>query len=201
MPFTPLMNAGIERVLNTFLYRAQALKPARQRLQGKVLRVVVKELSSPLILAFSERQIDVLGEWEGEADCSVITHLRVLPKLSDRQQLTTLIRSGELEVQGDIQVVQNLVALMDLAEFDAAELLAPYTGDIAAEGISNVLRSGARFLRHGVKRQQQYVGEAITQEWRMAPGALEVAWFTEETAAVVRSVDALTKRLEKLEGK
>ena len=81
-----------------------------------------------------------------------------LPKLRDRQQLAALIRSGELEVQGDIQVVQNFVALADLAEFDPAELLAPYTGDIAAEGISKALRGGAKFLHHGIKRQQRYGG-------------------------------------------
>ncbi|WJD50528.1 MULTISPECIES: ubiquinone biosynthesis protein UbiJ [unclassified Enterobacter] len=201
MPFKPLMTAGIERVLNTFLYRPQALKPARQRLQGKVLRIVVKELSTPLVLAFSERQLDVLGEWEGEADCTVITRLRVLPTLRDRKQLTSLIRSGELEVQGDLQVVQNFGALMDLAEFDAAELLAPWTGDIAAEGISQALRGGTAFVRKNFQRQQQYVAETLTEEWRMAPGALEVAWFAEETAAIARSVDALTHRLEKLEGK
>ncbi len=56
-------------------------------------------------------------------------------------------------------------------------------------------------LHHGIKRQQRYVAEAITEEWRMAPGPLEVAWFAEETAAVERAVDALTKRLEKLEAK
>jgi ubiquinone biosynthesis accessory factor UbiJ len=104
-------------------------------------------------------------------------------------------------VQGDIQVVQNLVALADLAEFDPAELLAPYTGDIAAEGVSKVLRGGAKFLQQGFARQQHYVAEAVTEEWRLAPGALELAWFAEETMAVERAVDALTKRLEKLEGK
>ena len=114
MPFKPLITAGVENVLNTFLYRSPALKTARQRLNGKVLRVVVKEFSTPLVLVFSERQLDVLGEWEGEADCSVITHMSTLPKLRDRQQLTALIRSGELEVQGDLQVVQNFVSLADL---------------------------------------------------------------------------------------
>ena len=103
MPFKPLVTAGIENVLNAFLYRAPALKAARQRLNGKVLRIVLKEFSTPLVLVFSERQLDVLGEWEGEADCSVITHMSVLPKLRDRQQLTALIRSGELEVEGDIR--------------------------------------------------------------------------------------------------
>ncbi len=201
MPFKPLVNAGIERVFNTFIYREKALKPARQRLHGKVLRVELKEFTSPLVLAFSERQVDVLGEWEGEADCTVVTRLGVLPALRDRQQLTALIRSGDLEVQGDIQVVQNLVALVDLAEFDVAELLAPYTGDVAAEGIGKTLRAGASVIQHGFKRQQRYVAEVVTEEWRLAPGALEVAWFAEETAAVERAADALIKRMDKLEGK
>ena len=143
----------------------------------------------------------MLAAWEDEADCRVRTGVLVLPELRDRSQVTRLIREQALDVQGDIQVVQNFVALADLAEFDPAELLAPYTGDIAAEGISKAMRGGAKFLHHGIKRQQRYVAEAITEEWRMAPGPLEVAWFAEETAAVERAVDALTKRLEKLEAK
>lgn len=201
MPFQPLVTAGIETALNAVLWRERALKPARQRLLGKVLRVTLKEFSAPLVMVFSEQQIDVLSAWEGEADCTVITRIGVLPQLRNRQQLTTLIRSGDLEVQGDLQVVQNFVALADLAEFDPAELLAPYTGDIAAEGVSKVLRGGAKFLQRGLQRQQRYVTDVITEEWRMAPGSLEVAWFAEESAAVARAAEALTKRLEKLEGK
>lgn len=201
MPFTPLMTAGIENILNTFLWRDRGLKAARQRLVGKVLRVELKEFSSPIVLVFSEQQIDVLGQWEDEADCMVLTGLGTLPKLRDRQQLTALIRSGELEVQGDLQVVQNWVSLMDLAEFDPAELLAPYIGDIAAEGISKVIRGGGKLFNKGFTRNQQYLSEAITEEWKMAPGSLEVAWFAEETAAVERNVDVLIARLNKLENK
>ncbi len=171
-----------------------------------MLRCVLQEFSIlPLVLVFSERQLDVLGAWEGEADCSVITHMSVLPKLRDRQQLTALIRSGELEVEGDIQVVQNFVALTDLAEFDPAELLAPFIGDIAAEGIGKApQRAPLAQLKQQAftRRQQRYVAEVLTEEWRVAPGALEVAWFCEEVErGVERAVDALTKRLEKLEGK
>lgn len=146
MPFKPLVTAGLETVLNTFLWRDRALKPARHRLLGKVLRIELQELSDPVVLVFSERQLDVLGAWEGEADCTVRTRLSVLPQLRNRQQLTALIRSGDLEVQGDLQVVQNTVTLCDLAEFDPAELLAPYTGDVVAEGFSKVFRGGARFF-------------------------------------------------------
>lgn len=201
MPLKPLVTGSIETAINTLLWREKALKPARQRLIGKVLRIELKEFSSPLVLVFSERQVDVLGAWEGEADCTVITRVSVLPQLRNRQQLTALIRNNDLEVQGDLQVVQNLVSLADLAEFDPAELLAPYTGDIAAEGVSKFLRGGAKSVQHGLARQQRYVAETLTEEWRLAPGALEIAWFAEETMAVERELAALTKRLEKLEGK
>ena len=112
MPFKPLVTAGIESLLNTFLYRSPALKTARSRLLGKVLRVEVKGFSTSLILVFSERQVDVLGEWAGDADCTVIAYASVLPKLRDRQQLTALIRSGELEVQvSDTSVIDKVAAL------------------------------------------------------------------------------------------
>ncbi|WP_312314629.1 SCP2 domain-containing protein [Atlantibacter sp.] len=201
MPITPLITAGIEGVMNTFLYQDRALKSARLRLQGKVLRIALREFSTPLVLIFGEKQVDVLGHWEGETDCSVTTRLSVLPELRNRQQLTALIRRGDLEVEGDIQVVQNLVSLMDLAEFDPAELLAPYIGDIAAEGLGKVFRTGAKLVKKSVKRNQRYLAEAVTEEWRMAPGPLEIAWFAEETDALSRSLDALISRLERLEVK
>lgn len=200
MPFVPLMTAVLERGLNAALYRNRALKPARQRLVEKVLRLEVQHLP-PLVLVFSEQQLDVVGQWEGDADCTVITQLSTLPKLRDRQQLTGLIRNGELEVRGDIQVVQNLVALLDLAEFDLAEVLAPWTGDIAAEGVSRAVSAGGRFLQRGFERQRRYLAEALTEEWRMAPGPLEVAWFAGEVDALESATQTLIKRLEKLESK
>lgn len=199
MPLVPLVSAGIEGGLNRFLWQDDALKPARQRLFGKVLRIEIKELTTPLVLAFSEQQIDVLSQWEGVADCTVITHFRALFALRDRKQLTALIRQGALEVQGTLAVVQNFSTLVDLAEFDLAELIAPYLGDIAAESLSQTLRSGRQFLVKKFTRSQHYLSEALVEEWRLAPGELEVAWFTEEIVALERAVDTLSQRLTKLE--
>lgn len=201
MPLLPVMTAALEGGLNAALYRNRALKPARQRLAGKVLRLDVQYLPGPLVLVFSEQQLDVVGQWEGEADCRVVTQLATLAKLRDRRQLTGLIRSGELEVHGDIQVVQNLVALLDLAEFDLAEVLSPWTGDIVAEGISRVMKTGGHWLQRTAARQQRYLAESLTEEWRLAPGPLEVAWFAGEVDALERATQALMTRLEKLESK
>ncbi|WP_437614051.1 ubiquinone biosynthesis protein UbiJ [Erwinia sp. V71] len=200
MTLTPLLTAGLETALNHILYRDRGLKAARQRLTGKTLAIQLQELPQPLTLVFSELQVDVLGEWQDATDCTVKTRFAVLPKLRDRQQLTSLIRSGELDVEGDLQVVQHFSALIDAAELDPAEYLAPWIGDIAAQGISQFAQRGWRFLRTDLQRKQGYVAEILTEEWRVAPGRLEQAWFAEEVDAVNRSLDALSARLAKLEG-
>ncbi|OCJ32538.1 SCP2 domain-containing protein [Serratia sp. 14-2641] len=201
MLLTPLLTGVLETSLNSLLFRDRSMKTARQRLAGKVLRIELQELSSPLVLLFSEQRVDVLGQSEDSADCTVRTRVPVLLKLRDRQQLSPLMRSGELIVEGDIQVVQQLVGLLDLAEWDPAEWLAPYVGDIAAQGVSQIVGKGLGLLKSGLQSQQRYVAETLTEEWRMAPGPLEVVWFNEEVDATVRSVDALIARLDKLEGK
>ncbi|HEJ9097446.1 ubiquinone biosynthesis protein UbiJ [Serratia odorifera] len=201
MLLTPLLTGVLETTLNSLLFRDRSMKMARQRLAGKVLRIELQEFSSPLILIFSEQRVDVLGQSEDSADCTVQSRIPVLLKLRDRQQLSPLMRSGELIVEGDIQVVQQLVGLLDLAEWDPAEWLAPYVGDIAAQGITQVFGKGAGLLRAGVQSQLHYVAETLTEEWRVAPGPLEVVWFNEEVDAVSRDVESLLVRMDKLEGK
>ena len=199
MLLTPLLTGVLETSLNSLLFRDRSMKAARQRLVGKVLRIELQEFSSPLVLVFSEQRVDVLGQSEDSADCTVQARVPVLLKLRDRQQLSPLMRSGELIVEGDIQVVQQLVGLLDLAEWDPAEWLSPYIGDIAAQGVSQIVAKGARLLISGLQNQQRYVAETLTEEWRMAPGPLEVVWFNEEVDAITRSVDDLVARLDRLE--
>ncbi|KAB7898719.1 hypothetical protein GA565_23610 [Rouxiella sp. S1S-2] len=198
MLLTPLLTAAIETALNQLLFKESSMKAARLRLAGKVLRIELKELSSPLTFIFNEQKVDVVGQWDGEANCTVITRLSTLRKLRDRQQLAPLIRSGDLNVEGDIQVVQQFSALIDMSEWEPAELLAPYIGDIAAQGISQAVSGGFRFLTAGVKKHQSQVAQVVTEEWKLAPGALEAAWFTDEVTAVEHQTLALEARLNKL---
>lgn len=201
MTLTPLLTAGLETALNQILYRDRGLKAARQRLNGRSLAIDLAEFGQPVTFIFSERQVDVLAEWSDKPDCTVKTRLTTLPKLRDRQQLTALIRSGELEVEGDLQLVQQFSALLDLAELDPAEYLAPWTGDIVAQGITRFARRGLNFARRDVQRKQGYLAQTVTEEWRLAPGPLELACFAEEVDALARSLDNLDARLSKLEGK
>lgn len=98
-------------------------------------------------------------------------------------------------------MVQHLVGLLDLAEWDPAEWLAPYVGDLAAQGFDQIVRKSASMLISTLRHQQQVVAETLTEEWRIAPGTLEVLWFNAEVDAALDKMDTLMARLDKLEHK
>jgi ubiquinone biosynthesis protein UbiJ len=187
-----LITATLEVALKRLLYQDQIMKTARQRLKGKTLRFELAELDQPVILVFGESQADVLTAWDDRADCTVKTHFSVLPALGRRQQLTALIKQGSLEVDGDMQV-------LDMAECDPAEFLSPYLGDILAEGLTQHLSARFNQVKRLYGEGQARLGQAITEEWRLSPSPLELAWYNEEVDALTRSETILDSRLAKLE--
>ncbi|MCG8708319.1 SCP2 domain-containing protein [Brenneria sp. 4F2] len=199
MLITSVLTAALETALNQLLFRDRSMKAARQRLLGKTLQIELAELDVPLVLIFSEHRLDVVSQWDDRADCRLKTRLTVLMKLRDRQHLSALIRSGDLIIEGDIQVAQQFIGLLDLAEFDPAEWLAPYLGDVVAQGFSQTAHKTLGICRRILHRQQHILSETLTEEWRLAPGKLENAWFHDEIAALEKSAEMLSERLAKLE--
>ncbi|RLM19779.1 hypothetical protein BIY29_16265 [Brenneria alni] len=199
MLITSVLTATLETALNQLLFRDRSMKAARQRLHGKTLQIELSELKVPLVLIFSEHRLDVISEWGEQTDCQLKTRLPVLIKLRDRQHLSSLMRSGDLIIDGDIQVAQQFIGLLDLAEFDPAEWLAPYLGDVVAQGASQTAQKTLGVFNRILRRQQQALSEMLTEEWRLAPGKLENAWFQDEMAILEKSVESLAERLAKLE--
>lgn len=199
MLLVPLIAGVIETSLNSLLFRDRSMQSLSYRLSGKTLKLSLQELSTSLTLVFSVNHIDVMSQLEQPADCTLITRLPVLFSLRDRQRLSALLRDGEVMVEGDIQVMQQFVTLIDLAEWDPAEWLAPYIGDIAAETISQRVHSGSYKAKHWIDQKREYLAQAVTEEWHLAPGRLEVIHLSDETDILCQQVEVLAQRIEKLE--
>ena len=194
-----LVTAMMETSLNHILFKETVLKPARMRLAGKVMSIELKEFNKTLTLIFAENHVDVLSQWTESSDCVIKTSLFTLIKLKDKQQLSQLINRGDIVIEGDMQVVQHWSSLLELAIWDPAHYLSPYIGDVAAEGISKVFNKGICLASHLLKRQKTYLKDTITEEWKMAPSQLELAYFSDEIGEISGSVSKLEQRLSQLE--
>ncbi|USH02414.1 SCP2 domain-containing protein [Grimontia kaedaensis] len=200
MPLDSLVTAVVETSLNTLLKQDVESQRRLARLKGKVLRVRLTDINKQLVFVFSQ-QIDVLAGFEGDADCDLALAISVAPQLKDKANLTKLIKEDKLHLDGDIDVAQQFSNLLNGLNPDIAEWLSHYTGDVVAHTLVRGAQQGLAFLKQMTERNQRYVGELVVEEWRLAPGALEVAYFADQVDDVQSQASRLSARLEAFEKK
>ncbi|MBE3652102.1 hypothetical protein BOO91_08360 [Vibrio navarrensis] len=197
MPFAPLITAAIETTLNVLFNDNPDLQRRLLRLKGQVIQIHLKELNQTLTFVFSQ-QIDVLADYEGQPDCYLSLNLSVLPQLREQANITRLIKQDQLVLDGDIQLAQKFAQLMTDAKPDVEEWLSRVTGDVVAHSAVQGARNVGEFLRAQAKKHQNHLGQVLTEEWRVAPGPLEVAHFCDQVDDLQSATAQLEARLTRL---
>ncbi|MDD1795633.1 SCP2 domain-containing protein [Enterovibrio makurazakiensis] len=200
MPLDPLVTAVVETSLNTLIRQDAESQRRLSRLKGKVLRVSLTDINKQLVFVFSQ-QLDVLANYEGHADCDLALPISVAPQLKDKANLTQLIKQDKLHLEGDIDVAQQFSNLLNGLNPDIAEWLSHYTGDVVAHTVVRGAKQGFALLKSVGERNQRYAAELVVEEWRLAPGALEVAYFADQVDDVQSQASRLQARFDAFEKK
>ncbi|EJI1277732.1 ubiquinone biosynthesis accessory factor UbiJ [Vibrio vulnificus] len=196
MPFEPLITAVIETSLNVLVKDNPDLEKRLLRLKGQVIQVHLQELNKTLTFIFSQ-QIDVLANYEGQPDCYLSLKLAVLPELREQANITKLIKQDKLILEGDIQLAQKFAQLITDAKPDVEEWVSRVTGDVVAHSLAQGVKNVGGFVGRQAKKQH-HLAQVITEEWRLAPGPLEVAYFCDQVDEVKSDLARLEARLQKL---
>ncbi|PSW03435.1 ubiquinone biosynthesis accessory factor UbiJ [Photobacterium lipolyticum] len=199
MSFDAFVTGAVETSLNRLLKDDPESLRRLARLRGKVISVTINEFGKQLIFIFSQ-QIDVLAAYEGDVDCQLALNLSVLPELRQQANLTQLIKADKLAVEGDIQLAQQFSSLLSGLKPDLEEKLSHYTGDIVAHTVVSGAKSSVRFIQREVERCQRDLAEVITEEWKLAPQALEVAYFADQVDDLKSDCARLEARFNQLPG-
>lgn len=197
MPFEPLVTGVIETTLNRLILDAPEYQQQVVRLKGKVISVHLQELDRQLVFVFSH-QLDVLSHYEAKPDCYLSLTLSVLPELKDQSNITRLIKQDKLVLEGDIQLAQKFSQLINDIKPDPEEWLSRVTGDIVAHTVVQGAKNQTEWLKKGLQGQQKKLGTVLTQEWQVAPNALEVAYFCDQVDELASSLSLIEQRLERL---
>lgn len=180
--------AQLPRLDDSFLSRSEDL-------QDKRLAVNLTTFGLKLTFCFTVSGIRLLGEFQDDADCRVTTSLDVLKQLQDPSQITPLIRSGQLQLDGDIHVAQQFATLLKETEIDWAEHLSRFFGDGMAQRIVNAANKVIETFTTGIKTSERAVTEFAQDEAKLSPHPLEAQSFSEEVSAVAANVDKLAARI------
>jgi ubiquinone biosynthesis protein UbiJ len=197
MPITPLITASIEAALNCLIQDDPALVRQLSRLTGKVIQFDVKELPFTLAFIFSQH-IDVLADFEGEPDCYLSLSLSTFPQLKEQANITQLIKQDKLVLNGDLQLAQQFAQLMNDSKPDLEEWLSRLTGDVAAHALHRGVKSLGLTLQGSVKKCQRHLTQVVTEEWRVAPGSLEVVHFCDQVDDIASHLSRVEARFQRL---
>ncbi|NNN46053.1 MULTISPECIES: SCP2 domain-containing protein [unclassified Vibrio] len=197
MPIQPLITAVMETALNTFIQDTPDSARRLARLKGKVIQVHIKELNQTFTFIFSQ-QIDVLAQYEGQADCFLSVQLSVLPELREQANITQLIKQDRLILQGDMQLAQKFAQLIEQSQPDLEEWLSRMTGDVVAHTVVQGAKNMARLANNCLDKQQHRWAQVLTEEWRLAPPPLEVAYFCDQVDDVKSQAARVEVKLNQL---
>lgn len=195
MPLNNLVCAFLETGVNKLHQLDNSAKQKRKALNGTIVGVALKEINQPLYFVMSDQQIDILTHYEAQTDCFIRLNILALIKLQDNHQLTHLIKSGQLEVDGDIQTVQRFAQLLTEMDIDWEEHLAAKVGDVLAHKMVYLLKKASKKLCQQSNKTQKQLAEIVTEELKLAPGPLEVAYFCDQVSDIEKQVATLEKKL------
>lgn len=196
-PLNIALSALLETGLNQLLRFDPRSVTRSKALYGKVLKLELQGLPA-LWLVFSPQQVDVLTNYEHQAHASLSLKWQGLQVLRQPENLSRYIREDRLDLQGDPALFHAFSHLFSELDIDWEEQLSAYTGDVLAHGL---FRGMTKIQQTAMKQWQlsaQDLREAITEEWMLAPGALQVAAFCDDVTVLERDSEQLLQRAEQL---
>lgn len=182
----------VARLDDTFVARSLVL-------QDKRLAVHLTSFNLKMTLCFTSAGIRILGGFQEDADCRVSTSLDVLKQLQDPSQITPLIRSGQLALEGDIHIAQQFASLLKETDINWEEHLSRFFGDGMSHRIVTTAHKVLDSFIAGIKTTERVVTEFVQDEAQLSPHPIEAQTFSDDVSALSARVDKLAARMSAYE--
>lgn len=184
---------ALEVAINRTLSLDEHMPEKLQKLDNKVLEMVITPLNVCFFIQFNNNKLQLLHEYNGHTDTIIhsnplgLIRLSLLPASKARSLFNDKIR-----MSGDIELGQAVKKLFDEIDIDWEGHLAEFTGDVVAHQIGSFLRKGWEFQKSFAHSMQQNVTEYLQEELRVFPPRNELVDFYND-------VDELAMKVERLE--
>ena len=189
---TPLRPRPVSSSINHVLRSAPL---ALERLRRHAGRTVAFHVG-PARLAFT---VQTTGEVEpalpgAGRDLEVRISPFLLPRLAAREEAAF----RDIEMQGDMELAQEVSFLARNLTWDVEEDLSRVVGDIAAHRLVSAGRAATRWGREATLRTAQGAAEYWTEESQLIASRVKVEGFVRDVAELGEALDRLEKRIERV---
>jgi ubiquinone biosynthesis protein UbiJ len=183
----------LEKITN----RALRLDPqTAQRLSALSGKIILLRLIDwlDIYICIQEQGVQLRQYSSEKPDTTIESSVTTLFKLRN----SSVIPAGQLHIHGDLELGQQLRDIARSLQIDWEEVIARYTGDIAAHQIGNTARSIHSWLRHSRTRLCENLSDYLQTEANYLPHKTQVEDFINEVSELRHAVDRLEARWQQL---
>ncbi|MGQ4277176.1 ubiquinone biosynthesis accessory factor UbiJ [Pseudidiomarina sp. E22-M8] len=200
MLWTVLPTQVVERFANHILDLDGETPQRLQKLEGRRLRLSLKELGKPLTICVTEHGVRLSWVDDSFVDCHIVTEIAILPELRDSANITRLIKADKLDIDGDPMLAQQLSRLITDLDIDWPEQLSQRVGDVPAQLLVNAFNRGRKRLQRFRVDSRQWVKDALVEEQRLLPARERFSQFQQDMQALRAQIDKLERYLKEQQG-
>lgn len=199
MPGASLVSGLIEHSANYWLKTSGHYKSAPKKLIGKIVVIELTDLSLVLTMQINEQGLlNVYSPLEGSADCAIKTTLKGLQKLQQPAQITALIKAGEVDIEGDVQLAQQFSDWLKASLIYWQDILASFTGDIGAHQLTDIAQQAQSLAMQKAGDAKRIFSHLVWDEKKLAPHPIELTDFSDQVLTLRQQTDRLAARVQQL---
>ncbi|MEE9342952.1 MAG: SCP2 sterol-binding domain-containing protein [Gammaproteobacteria bacterium] len=195
-PTTTLATA-VESALNQWIKLDSSSYSRLEEIQGKMIEWQMTEPRFSLFFFIETNGIQVLSQYEGEADTRIITSAAGIGQVMSGNPDKALFK-GLMKIEGDTEAGAAFQNILKKVDFDWEEQLSRLTGDIIAHHAGSAFRSINEFISQTQSTLHDNVSEYLTEEIRLLPARSEVDYFLNQIDNLRADTSRLEARVERL---
>jgi ubiquinone biosynthesis protein UbiJ len=197
------VSAAAYATLEQLLNQAIRLDPETPRrlapMHGRIIELQLVGLALSLYLIPGPNNIQLLGSYEGEPDCTLRGTPLALARMRGTRESTDQLFSGSVEITGDTHLAQQFGDFLAGLDIDWEEQLSNLTGDALAHEIGNATRKLQSWTRNQIQTFEQNLQEYLQEELRLTPSHPEIEPFLADVDRLRDDVERLEARIKRLQ--
>lgn len=182
--------------INALLAHDKITQEKLNTLMGKTVAIELSNLDCVIYIDF-EQDIFYL---DTEKHREPILTLKGTPSAFLRlmQQSQAYAVTQAIQIEGDLHVAQMLQKIARNLNIDWVEIIAPYTGDVIAEGVDKSARGIHRWWKTTRTALWENTADYVQDEAQLVVSRVEVENFVEDVFALRQSLDRLALRIARI---
>lgn len=196
--FFTLLCAVVEQLLNQAIKLDSGLRSNLIDTKHKRLVIELSDLKQSFSLVFDGQQLHFHNCADAPAECKITSNIDTLMELKDPALVTSLIRQGKLDLEGDIKLAQQYSTAFSKLDIDWADKLSAYLGDAASYNLVNTLKQFAHQSAQQLNKSQSCFTQLLQDELKVAIHPLEAKLFKNQTREAFSQVEQLEQRINQL---